>query len=378
MKIAIITPVFPPYTGGIGNVAYHNAVQLKRLGHQITVFTPDYGQKNFETDFKIEKVWPLLRQGNAAFLPTLPAKLSNFDIVHLHYPFFGSAELIYWAKKKAFWKLVLHYHMDVVGIGLLGKFFKTYTKIFLPKIVKISDKIIVTSFDYAKNSKLAKYLKNQPQKFIEIPNGVDIQKFRPAGKDWQLEAIYKVAGHKVILFVGGLDKAHYFKGVSYLLKAFKEIPNSAKLVIVGSGNLLDYYKRLAKKLGVEKDIRFAGKVGASDLPRYFNTADVVVLPSIDKSEAFGLVLVEAMACGKPVVASNLPGVRSVVGKSGLLAEPKNINDLTAKIEKILTDEKLAQKMGESGRQKVEVKYSWQKIAVTLDNLYNSLVPQSRP
>ena len=373
MKIAIVAPVFPPYSGGIGNVAWNNARALQKLGHEIIVLTPDYGQPDIAADFKIIKIKPVLKYGNAAFVPALQKLLcEKFDIIHLHYPFFGGAEVVWKAKRGSGWKLVLHYHMDVVGAGLLGLIFRLHTKFILPKIIKAADKIIVTSFDYARHSKISKFLKQNPDKFVEVPNGVDIAEFKPKEKDYQLEKIYNLSNKKIILFVGALDKAHYFKGVNYLLQALAKLGQNVKLIIVGGGGLLNHYQMLAKKLQVDGRVIFAGKVSNADLPRHYNAADVVVLPSIDKSEAFGLVLLEGMACGKPVVASDLPGVRTVVDGAGFTTKPKNAADLAEKIKKILENDELAKKFGEQGRFKVEQKYSWEIIGEKLGNLYKSL------
>ena len=142
------------------------------------------------------------------------------------------------------------------------------------------------------------------------------------------------------------------------------------LVIVGEGELKSRYQALAARLKIESRAKFVGYVAEKDLPKYYNLADVVVLPSIDKSEAFGLVL----ACAKPVIASNLPGVRSVVAEKvdGLLVEPRNIDELANKINYLLLNPELGVKYGKAGRVKVEAQYSWQIIGMQLDQLYQSL------
>ena len=127
---------------------------------------------------------------------------------------------------------------------------------------------------------------------------------------------------------------------------------------------------MAGRLGVHNDVIFAGKSSDEDLPQYYNLANVVVLPSIDKSEAFGIVLTEAMACGKPVIASDLPGVRSVVEHeaNGFLVEPKNENILAEKINLILLSRELRKKFGERSRQIAEEKYDMEKIIVKLEKI----------
>jgi len=382
MKIAIITSTFPPYAGGIGNVAAFNAKELVTLGHQITVFTPLYKQVKEEiTDVKVVRIKPLFKYGNSAFVPKLGKLIKGFDIIHLHYPFFGGAESI-WLKKKKFKKqgakIVLHYHMDVVGEGILKIIFKIHKILILPRIVKMADKVIFTTMDYGQHSDLARRLEKEPDKFIEVPNGVDSQNFSPQAKDESLLRKYQIAkDEKVVLFVGGLDKAHYFKGVEYLIEAMSRLRQAKytwKLVIVGEGELRQEYLDLATQLKINSKVVFTGYVPNEDLPKYYNLAEVVVLPSVDKSEAFGLTLVEAMSCGKPVVASDLAGVRSVVTEKvdGLLAQVKNVDDLATKINYLLINPQEASDFGRAGLRKVKMKYDWPIIGEKIDELYRQM------
>jgi len=392
MKIAYISSTFPPYKGGIGNVCFYNARELARLGHKVTVFVPQYDEKVKETpyfkEFRVVYMKPFFKYGNAAFCPQLLWRLKKFDLVHLHFPFFGGAEVVFfWKKFNPRTKLVLHYHMDVVGKGILGLIFKFYNYFTLPKILNRAQKVIVTSLDYAQISNIKNSVKKTPNKFIEIPNGVDVYHFFPKERDKELLTKHKIGEEtRIILFVGGLDKAHYFKGVDVLLKAMRGIVytndtqinphknTNVKLIIVGGGELKQNYVKLAKNLDLEDNIIFAGSVSQEDLPKYYNLSQVVVLPSIDKSEAFGLTLVEAFSCGKPVVASLLPGVRTVVdnGINGLLAKSCDIQDLKKKIIYLLSRPEEAQKFGERGRKKVEEKYDWQKIGRQIEGVYKEL------
>ncbi|MAF13870.1 MAG: hypothetical protein CMI53_03185 [Parcubacteria group bacterium] len=390
MKIAIITPTLPPYAGGIGNVAASNALELAKLGHDVTIFTPQYNKaKDFKeelTELKIKRIKPLLKYGNAAFVPALHWMLKDFNIIHLHYPFFGGAETIWFYKrkfKKRGAKIVLHYHMDVVGEGLFKLIFKIHKILLLPRIVKMVDKVIFTSMDYGKNSDLAKLAAKEPNKFIEVPNGVDTSNFQPQDKSQTLMSKHEIKPEdKVVLFVGGLDKAHYFKGIEGLIEAMSRLRDTTyswKLVIVGSGELKEEYFNLASQFKMEFKTVFTGYVSNEDLPKYYNLANVVVLPSIDKSEAFGLALVEGMACGKPVIASDLVGVRSVVTQdvNGLLVKPKDVEGLADKINYLLTDTDEALQFGKAGRRKVKAKYDWKIIGEQLDEIYNGLNPKTK-
>ena len=380
MKIAIVTSTFPPYRGGMGNVAYFHAKELSARGNEVMVFCPKGPKGKFENEgFKVEYIGPILRYGNAAWVPQLYWRLKGFDIVHFHYPFFGGAEAVWLARKKRnkeIKKLVMTYHMDTVGKGWLGVIFKVYKKLFLSKIIDAADKVLISTQDYARNGDLADYIEQDPEKFIVSNLGVDIERFSPGLKPDELFHQYHLAPDDfVLLFVGGLDKAHYFKGLDYLLKAAAMIgtPN-IKLIVVGEGELRKGYEETAKRLGIEKRVHFVGPVSNEDLPDYYRLCDVFVFPSIDKSEAYGLVALEAGACAKPTIASNLPGVRFVVkdNETGILVEPKNTDELAEKIKYLLNNQERAKELGENARKRIEAEFVWRVIVEKLENIYKAL------
>lgn len=375
MKIAEVSSTFPPLKVGIGNVAYYNSWLLATLGYEVTVFTPNYKSYQTITDeypFKVERLYPWFRYGNAGVLPQLFWKLNKFDVIHLHYPFFGGAEIIYFLNKIKDLKLVITYHMDVVGTGILARLFRWHTQNVLPRILDKANKIIVTSWDYAQHSNIKDRLQAEPEKFAEIPCGVNHLLFKPRYKDKNLLEKYGLHNKKIILFVGGLDKAHYFKGLNILIQAVNLMNDNDdfRVLIVGDGNLRDSYQSLADNFGLSNKIIFTGFVPDNLLPKFYNTADMLVLPSVDKSEAFGVVALEAMASGLPVITSDLPGVRSVVEKqkNGLLVKPGNVDNLVKMIKRLLGDPRLARQLGQAGRAKVLQRYTWESIGYKLDRV----------
>jgi len=382
MKIAIVTSTFPPYAGGIGNVAAANARELVKLGHEVAVFTPTYEAVEEEIkDLKVQRLKPVFSYGNAALIFGLTKLLSGYEIIHLHYPFFGGAEMVWLhAKKlkKTGTKIILHYHMDVVGAGFLKTFFAFHTRFILPRIIAIADKVVVTSIDYGQNSNIAGLLAKNSDKFVEVPNGVDSLNFKPAAKDKKLIKKYQIKPEeKIVLFVGGLDRPHYFKGVEYLIEAMSRLRQENylwRLIIVGEGELKQQYSDLAAQLHLDSRTIFTGYVKNQDLPKYYNLADVVVLPSIDKSEAFGMALVEGMACARSVIASDLPGVRSVFANEveGLRIKIKDADDLASKINYLLSNPEVACRFGSAGRRKVEQIYDWKIIGRKLEEIYNQV------
>ena len=372
MKIAQVVCVYPPYKGGIGTAAVNAGRLLREAGFAVTTFTPEY----FHSTEKIEgviRVESPLKFGNAAFLPNLAKCLEDFDVIYLHYPFFGAEEVL-WFLKRFVWKnkkkLVIQYHMDAALSGMVGKVFLMVHDFIFGSIFNDADLILSASLDYVNSSRIKNfYLKNK-EKFLEIPYGLDTARFFSIPE--------KSANEKFkILFVGGLDKAHYFKGVSVLLIALAELKKSGRefiLDIVGSGDLIESYKEQARNFNIEKEVVFCGKVGDDDLPKKYREADLSILPSINSGEAFGIVLTESLACGTPVIASALPGVRSVFtpGQEGFIVLPGDATDLAQKIALLMDSPEVLRKMGEAGRELALKKYSFKVVGHNLSQAFRNL------
>ncbi|MCH7758807.1 glycosyltransferase family 4 protein [Patescibacteria group bacterium] len=380
MRIAHLISTFPPYTGGMGNTCLSEVKGLVKLGHRITVFTPGSGQNGYygQKGFEVKYLKPLFKYGNAAFVPQITKELNDFDLIHLHWPFIGGAEkVLFWKKfNKPKAKLIIQYHMDLVDTGWRGLIFKVYNLFFNSFFINQAEKILVSSLDYIRHSKIKKFLFQNQEKFIEFPIGVDLKQFFPQPKNQRLLEKYNLqADDKLVLFVGGLDRAHYFKGVPGLIKAWAKLKNQypkATLLIVGEGELKKNYQKLARDLGIDQKIIFAGRVKNQDLPQYYNLADIFVLPSTTCSEAFGLVSLEAMACAKPIIVSNLPGPRTLAENNGLIVRLKDVEDLSQKLDQLLKNETLAQQLGQTGRRRVEQKYNWSKIVEKLNKIYDEV------
>ncbi len=274
---------------------------------------------------------------------------------------------VYQAKKKYNFKLILNYNMDVVGLGFQGLVFWYATKFFLPRIVNIADYVLASSEDYARHSSLKRFWEEDSKKFQIVPIGVDVSRFtfNPALRE------------NTVLFVGGLDKAHYFKGVEYLIRAIPHIQEppltppwqggKMRVIIAGKGELAEQYKKLARELGVADRVTFAGSVSGEELVKLYQTAAVTVLPSIDQSESFGIVLAESMACGTPVITSDLPGVRSVYedGISGISVPVKDEQALARAISNVLDNPSKRRDMGKAARELAEKRYTWDSIGTQL-------------
>jgi len=302
----------------------------------------------------------------------LKKQLNDFDIVHLHYPFFGTARIVKkWKLNNPDKKLFITYHMDNRASGIKGLLFKINAKFWLKNILKVADKIQVTSFDYLKSSDAGKYLDMYKDKFFELSLGVDTDKFKIREKPEYLFDKHNLdINKKTILFVGGMDEAHYFKGIPVLLKsalALKKSNFDFQLVLVGDGNLRNNFEITARSYGLKDKVFFIGKVSNQDLAKYYNIADLLVLPSINQGEAFGLVLLEAMASGVPVIASDLAGVRTVASDGGFIVKANDYKDLAEKIYEYFSEDR--EELKNKVREVVEEKYSWKKIIEKLEKEY---------
>jgi glycosyltransferase involved in cell wall biosynthesis len=381
MRIAQVVSTFPPYHGGMGNMAHSYALGLSRLGHHVEVFCPEFRkvEREIAAPFRIHRLKPRVEIRNSAFLPQLFSRLGGFDIVDLHYPFYGGAEIVYLMKlfKKKRFKLVINFQMDNFGKGITGLFFRLNAAHLTPLILRSADRIIVTSFDYAAHSSAAGIYADVPNKFTAIPPGVDIDRFKPGNKNILMRDKYSIRNDdKIVLFVGGLDRAHSFKGISFLIESWRDLGlPKAKLLIVGQGDLRETYVRLAAGMGLKNNVIFADPVEDGQLPDYYNLADLFVLPSVNSSEAFGIVLIEAMACGVPTIASDLPGLRSVIrnGKTGFLFETRNSRGLLNAMTRILTDSDLRAQMSIEARSTAVNEYSQVGSWKRLERFYQDLL-----
>lgn len=356
MRIAVVSPVFPPYKGGIGHVAEAQANALKALGHDVVVFAPTTTKSLFS-------------YGNAAVMPSLVKKLKGFDVIHLHYPCYGMDAFAALASVIHRTPLVLTYHMKAVTNDWRNIIFTLHRWIVEPVIFAIAKKVFVSTLEYAEASGI-----KHPD-LVEMPFGIDGTRFSPGPAS---PPPYEGGGREgaaKFVFVGGLDKAHDFKGVDILLRAFAKLSSRAHLLIAGDGDLRPFYESLARDLKIADRVQFLGRVSDEELPNVYRSADVHVLPSINGGEAFGLVTLEAAASGLPSVVSDLPGVRTLVvkGQTGYLAKPSDIDDLAYQLQRFVDRPEDAVIMGAAARVRVMEMYDSSAIARSLLQAYNGLL-----
>jgi glycosyltransferase involved in cell wall biosynthesis len=376
MKILQVVPYFHPHVGGVESHALALSEGLIKLGHEVTVLTANHTNALPDVEFfhgiKIVRVSTL---GNLFNTPINPGiytaiKRMNFEIAHLHYPpplasFIAALSLVKMRKP-----YVLTYHCDVdIPVPLGSIIVEIYQSTMGRYTVENASKVIVHTKTYHATSR--SIWNTEP---AIIPSAVDTTRFHP-GK-YSPEIRKKFHNAKIVLFVGRLV---HQKGVEFLIESAKYLDHDTVVVIIGDGPERARLEELVKIRKLEHKVFFTGKVSHEELPEYYASADVFVLPSTSRLEAFGLVITEAMACARPVVVSDIPGVNEVIEneQEGLLSTPMVPEDIAKKINTILHNPELARKLGENGRKKVLERYEWIKIARQVEEVYSQVVSSSK-
>ncbi len=375
MKIALVSPYDFAYPGGVANHISCLERHLTASGHEVRVIAPasrvipDFGDRFIP----VGKPRPLPVSGSIARITISPwlssqikAILSHekFDIIHLHEPLMP---------------MLCTTVLRLADVPTVGTFHasggKPWYDLFTP-----AGKFLLNKWFKKLNGRIAvsepalRYVsKYFPADYTIIPNGVDPRYFCP-----DVPPIDKFSDGKLnILFVGRLEKR---KGLDYLLEAYREIKHEipgSRLIIVGPGTRLHRkYEKQITRNGL-KDVIFIGHVAYDELPGYYKTAHIFCAPAIGR-ESFGIVLLEAMATGKPIVATNIEGYTTVVtdGAEGLLVPPRNAKELSKAIISLMADETLRQQMGTKGRLKA-LDYDWERITQRLLNYYLKVLNETR-
>ncbi|MDF1496531.1 MAG: glycosyltransferase family 4 protein [Patescibacteria group bacterium] len=367
MQILHISCVAPPKGGGMGAVADQEVRSLRQKGVEAWLACPKIkGRSKMEHIIEL----PSVGFGNGSFLLGLVPSLKNADVVHLHYPYYGTAEEVAYYKKKGIIKhLAMTLHMDAEADGMRGVIFDTHRKYIQPKVLSCADKVFVSSLDYAENSSYKSFLDTNAEKVIELPFGVDTEVFSCGAPNRSRFDI--PSGCCVVGTVSVQDSAHKFKGIDLLIKAMAKLPEHVHLLLVGDGNMQSSYRGLANNLHINDRVHFAGKLSQEDLVCAYRTMDIFAFPSTSGAEAFGLAMLEAMACGKPIIASDLPGVRRVADGAGVIIRPNDLDELISAIKTMSEDPVRCKQHSESALAK-SFKYSWSKHTDMLMEEYRKL------
>ena len=357
MKIAQVTPYDYEHPGGVAEHIEHLRAELIRGGHEVTVLSPRSKKGGLEIKdghYGIGRTMNIPGNGSRVRLTfdvTLYSAVKEllrqeqFDVIHLHEPLTPVLPYMVLLNSKAVNVATFHAAREN---NPWYTAFKPYMQFVLGRI---DARIAVSE---AASEFVSQYFDGPYQ---VIPNGIDVTRYSDGNApfDWARD------GSPRILFVGRFNEQR--KGFKYLLRALPMIQQQfpkARLVVVGPGEP-GRYRGLIERDGIH-GVDFVGRVSKEDLPRYYRSCDVVCAPSIER-ESFGLVLLEAMASGKPVVASNITGYAAVMGneREGLLVEPRSSSALALGVVRLLSDPATCDRLARCGLE-TAAGYAWPKVA----------------
>jgi rhamnosyl/mannosyltransferase len=285
------------------------------------------------------------------------------DITHLHFPY-PIGELAYLLAGRSC-KMLITYHSDIVRQKYLLQIYRP----FLYHLLRRADAITVSNPNYIASST---YLQPHASKCVVIPHGANLAQFAPTEAVLRrADEIRRQYASPLILFVGLL---RYYKGLSYLIEAMPRI--RAKLLIAGTGPQAQEWQALTKQLGLSDRVFFLGRVSDEEKLALYHACEVFVLPSIHRSESWGAVQVEAMACGKPVVCTELGTGTSFVnldGITGLVVPPQDSSALAVAINRLLNDLDLRRRMGQAALRRAQQELAADVMVERLVQLYRDLV-----
>jgi glycosyltransferase involved in cell wall biosynthesis len=331
----------------------------------------------------VHRIDPVFAIGNAPLIPAL-ARVEGFDVVHLHYPFIFGSELTLLgrlASSRRRQALLVHYKNRLVGKGAKGGLFEVYERTVAPVLARAADRLCVLSLDHSRTvSYLSQIEARDPAKLIELPNGVDTEAFSP-GVEAAVRARLGIPDNAVVAaYVAALDRAHHYKRVDLAIDGVARLGDERlHLVIAGGGERLEGFRRHAAATGVGERVHFLGPVPHAELPTVLRAADLFVLTT-EPPESFGIVLIEAMACGLPTIATDFAGVRAVVdhGETGFLIPRGDLDALTTALHELVEAGPDGRtRMGAAGRAKAEASWSWPALIDRLDAAYAEAISARR-
>jgi glycosyltransferase involved in cell wall biosynthesis len=360
MKIAILVGAFPPkWLAGTEIATYNIATYLARWGHEVHVITSlDEGlpKASLEEGFYVHRIfWRKIRfLGIISFWIKIFWHLKKIkpDIIHVQSVGIGIPGFLA--------KIVLKKPFVVYGRGSEVYLPLMFTNTISKLVLKNADAVIALTED----------MKGEMQKIYDrdifvIPNGINLERFKNLSK-----GDIRGKGGKTILFVGTLCPV---KGLTYLIEAMKITRDKNKdirLMLVGSGEERVHLEVLIKKLKLKKCVNFIGKVPNEEVPEYMFASDVFVLPSL--SEGFPNVVLEAMASGLPIVATNVGGLSEIIkdGENGFVVEPKSPKQIAEMVLMLLEDDELRERISKNNKKRVK-DYSLESVVARLEEIYRS-------
>jgi len=364
LRILHISPFFYPSIGGIETFCKELSIRTAKLGHEVHVITFTKGEPSYKNldEIVIHRIQPLLSCFKARFSPEVKKLIKDIcpDIVHIQ----ATAPITQEFSFVKGYKYLATYHNDPVLTSRLDYKLAVwlYKQLLFPRFYKEVDRVICPSVSLLQTSN---FLKSIPEeKKGVIPNGVDVSVFTPSKKNREyIRNKLDLTAKKVGIFVGSMEKWHAYKGINVLLTALSKFDEvDINFIFIGDGELRPKYEEKARRLIDMNVVKFLGQVDDKTLIECYQASDFFVLPSIGV-ECAPIVLLEALACGLPIITTNIPGPSDIVeeGINGFAVKPNNPEEISEAIKKLVTDENRLERISFNARKCAVEKYDWAKI-----------------
>jgi glycosyltransferase involved in cell wall biosynthesis len=376
LKVLIVYKDYYPVLGGIENHVRLLAEGLQERGAEVLVLVTNTSGRCARE--RINHI-PVIKAGRLLNISSAPVshglylqlrKLSRWaDIIHMHAPYPPAELWMIFSRSRI--PFLLSYHSDIVRQKVLGSLYRPFLRLLLRK----ADAITVSSSNYIATSP---HLPRFARKCEVIHLGVDLKRFSltPETERKAVEKRQQYGEKKLILFVGRL---RYYKGIGVLIDAMKLIENGHAL-IAGSGPMGTIWRKKAVKEGITDRITFLGRVSEEELHTLYHASDIFVFPSINRAEAFGLAQVEAMACGLPVICTELGTGTSFVNQheiTGIVVPPGDARALASALQRLIDGPSLRKRMGDAGYRRAHSLLSKREMIDSFLELYGELILKKR-
>jgi rhamnosyl/mannosyltransferase len=369
MRVVQVGKYYYPFSGGIESHLYVITSELKTKVDIDVVCSNDKPrtERDVINGVSVTRCASYGHYRSVEASPSMAIELSQraYDILHLHLPNpLGAASYLASLKRREH-RLVVSYHADIARQQYLNKVYEP----LVTRLLERAHTVITTSPYLLEQSEvLAPYR----AKVRVVPYGIDLERFSVTGeREAEARELRARFGAGPILL--GIGRLIYYKGYDVAIRALRLVPE-AKLVLIGDGPLRAELEDLARKLGVAERVHFLGAMLNERVTPYYLASDVYLLPSTARGEAFGIVQIEAMACGVPVINTSLPsGVPFVSrhGESGFTVAPSDADELAAAVRKLLDDADLRRRFGEAGRARAHAEFSKDVLARRLLEIYGA-------
>ena len=368
MRILHVYKDYYPVLGGMENHVRIVSEGLVQRGHRVTVLVSNTTMSSvFEqrSGVMLIKAGQWLRRASTPISPGMFWRTWSLkpDLIHLHHPF-PPGDLVYWLRLPHV-PLVITHHSDIVRQKRLLQLYQP----LLSRTLDAAHTLIATSPQYIQSSP---WLQPRAAKCEVVPLSVDTTHFTTSQQD-HVASLRQQHGDQILLFVGRL---RYYKGLHILLEALTLLPQTARLIIVGIGPEEARLRQKAYELGVADRIIWAGEVDDHLLPDYYAAADVFVLPAHLRSEAFGIVQLEALAAGVPIVSTELGTGTSFVnqhGQTGFVVPPADPPALARAIHVLLENPTLRAFFAANGRARARSEFSPARMLDQIEHIYTNVL-----